>query len=60
VGNTKTVCLLNEPRAPLYTDYSRKLQSKNPWIAALSVKFATRDYLRRLAGVKITGNLING
>ncbi|OAT22215.1 hypothetical protein M977_01507 [Buttiauxella gaviniae ATCC 51604] len=54
------MCLLNEPRAPLYTDKSRKLQSKNPWIAALSVKFATRDYLRRLAGVKITGNLING
>jgi hypothetical protein len=56
----KIVCLLNEPRAPLYTDNSSKLQNKNPGIAALSVKFATEVYLRKLADAKITGNLING
>jgi hypothetical protein len=36
------------------------MQNKNPWIAALSVKFATQVYLQKLADAKITGNLING
>ncbi|OAT28686.1 hypothetical protein M976_01626 [Buttiauxella ferragutiae ATCC 51602] len=38
------MCLLNEPRAPLYTDNSQKLQNKNPCFAALSVKIAIQDY----------------
>ena len=54
------VCLLNEPRAPLYTDNSRKLQNKNPHFAALSVKIAMPDYRLKIASTKITGNLIKG
>jgi len=50
VGNTKFVCLLNKPRAPLYTDNGWKKQKIN-----LCFANAVRKNCRAVLSINVTG-----